>query len=97
MEHKLSVLYCSPQNGVSERKNRTIVEMARTMLSDVSLHKHFWGETALTATYLINCLPIEANNNNMTLYELCNNKIPNRSNIRTFGCKACVYAQNERI
>lgn len=61
--------------------------MARSMLSDANLPKHFWGEAVQTATYLINRLPTKANNKNVPHYEIWNNKKPDLSNITTFGCK----------
>ena len=49
------------QNGVTERKNRTIVEMARTMLQDKDMPKIVWGEAAVRAVYLLvtGFMPIE--------------------------------------
>lgn len=43
IERQLNVPYCSEQNGVSERKNRTIVEMVCTMQSEAKLPKNFCG------------------------------------------------------
>jgi transposase InsO family protein len=37
LEHQFSSLYAPPQNGVLERKNRTLCEMARTMLDEIGL------------------------------------------------------------
>lgn len=50
IEHQLNVPYCSPRNGVSEGKNRTIVEMACTMLLDQNISG---GEEAVL---IANCL-----------------------------------------
>ena len=57
------------QNGVVERKNRTLVEMARTMLCESQLPKNFWAEVVNTTCYIINRIlirPILRKN----LYEL---------------------------
>ncbi|KAL4363436.1 hypothetical protein GQ457_04G018680 [Hibiscus cannabinus] len=43
IEHQLTVGYTPQQNGVSERKNRTIMEMARCMLMEKNLSKKFWA------------------------------------------------------
>ena len=42
------------QNGVVERKNRSLQEMARTMLNEFSLPKYFWAEAISTSCYVIN-------------------------------------------
>lgn len=44
--------YSPQQNGVAERKNRSLIEMATCMLVDAGLEKRYWGEAMLTATYL---------------------------------------------
>ncbi|RVW73598.1 Retrovirus-related Pol polyprotein from transposon TNT 1-94 [Vitis vinifera] len=55
--HQSSCAHTPQQNGVAERKNRHLVETARTLL----LHSHvpfrFWGDVVLTACYLINRMP----------------------------------------
>ena len=45
------------QNGVAERRNRTMLDMMRSMLSDASLSKSFWGYALQTSVYLINRIP----------------------------------------
>ena len=42
------------QNGVVERKNRTLIEAARTMLLDAKMPTCFWGEAVSTACYVQN-------------------------------------------
>ena len=44
------------QNGVVERKNRTLIEMARTMLGEYKTPKHFWAEAVEIACHATNCL-----------------------------------------
>ncbi|GKU93148.1 hypothetical protein SLEP1_g6772 [Rubroshorea leprosula] len=58
--HQLTVPYTPQQNGVSERKNRTIMEMARCVLHEKKLPKNFWAEVVYTAIYLLNGLPTKA-------------------------------------
>ena len=56
MERKLTVGYTPQQNGVSERKNQTVMEMAKSMLHEKKLPKSYWTE----AVYLINRCPTKA-------------------------------------
>ena len=44
IKRELTVRQTPQQNGVAERKNRTIVEMARSMLQSKNLPKYFWTE-----------------------------------------------------
>ena len=57
------------KNGVVERKNRSLQEMAKTLLIDFSLPQYFWAEATSTSCYVINCVVIR-NKLNKTPYEL---------------------------
>ena len=59
LDHQLSSPYTPPQNGVVERKNRTLVEMARTML-DEHRTRRFWAEAVNTACYVANRIFLQA-------------------------------------
>jgi len=52
--HNFSIVRTLQQNGVVERKNRSLQEMARAMLNDNSIPKHFWAEVVNVACYLQN-------------------------------------------
>ncbi|WVZ63659.1 hypothetical protein U9M48_013273 [Paspalum notatum var. saurae] len=69
LEHQFSSPYSPPQNGVVERKNRTLVEMARTMLDEHRTPRHFWAEAVNTACYIANRIFLRAFLGK-TLYEL---------------------------
>ncbi|KAL0286083.1 UNVERIFIED_CONTAM: Retrovirus-related Pol polyprotein from transposon TNT 1-94 [Sesamum angustifolium] len=56
IEHQTTVSYNPQQNGVSEKKNRTVMEMARSMLQEKHLPKAFWAEAVYTAVYLLNSI-----------------------------------------
>ncbi|GJX53971.1 putative ribonuclease H-like domain-containing protein [Tanacetum coccineum] len=73
------------QNGVAERKNRTLIEAARTMLADSFLPNTFWAEAVSTACYVLNRVLV-TKPHNKTPYELITGKIPIISYIRPFGC-----------
>jgi transposase InsO family protein len=55
-KHVFSSPYTSQQNGVVEMKNRTLLDMARTMLDEYKTPDRFWDEAINTACYSINWL-----------------------------------------
>ena len=67
--HELSAPYTPQSNGVVERKNRTIQEMARVMLHEMNVPKGFWEEAVSTATYVINRVYVRPSTEH-TPYEL---------------------------
>ncbi|GKD46147.1 putative ribonuclease H-like domain-containing protein [Tanacetum coccineum] len=77
------------QNGVAERKNRTLIEAARTMLADSFLPNTFWAEAVSTACYVLNRVLV-TKPHNKTPYELITGKIPIISYIRPFGCHVTI-------
>src|SRR3954466_13988762 len=56
--HDFSFPRTPQQNGVVERKNRTLQEMARTMINETNMAKHFWAEAINTACYIQNRISI---------------------------------------
>jgi hypothetical protein len=56
IKHEFSSPYMPQQNGVVERKNRTLLDMARTMLDEYKTSDQFWAEAINTACYAINRL-----------------------------------------
>ncbi|KAG6509651.1 hypothetical protein ZIOFF_027651 [Zingiber officinale] len=60
VERQLTVRYTPQQNGVTERKNQTIVEMTKSMMHEKGLPKIFWAEAVYTAVYLSNRCPTTA-------------------------------------
>ncbi|GKC18473.1 ribonuclease H-like domain-containing protein [Tanacetum coccineum] len=77
------------QNGVAERKNRTLIEAARTMLADSFLPNTFWAEAVSTACYVLNRVLV-TKPHNKTPYELLTGKILIISYIRPFGCHVTI-------
>jgi transposase InsO family protein len=56
VSHEFSVPYTLQQNGIMERKNRTLIEAARTMLDEYKTSDQFWAEAVNTACHAINRL-----------------------------------------
>jgi len=84
IEHQYTTVYTPQQNGVSERKNRTIMEMARCLLFEKKVPKMFWAELVNTATYLLNRLPTRALDNK-TPYEAMRGSKPSVQHLKVFG------------
>ena len=55
--HHYSCVNTPQQNGIAERKNRHLLEVACTLMFQSNVPKHFWGEAILTATFLIDRTP----------------------------------------
>lgn len=87
IRHQTTVPRSSPQNGVAERANRSIMEKARCMLQDAGLKKEFWAEAVNTAVYLKNRSPTKAVMG-CTPEERWSGKKENISYLRIFGCQA---------
>nr|GFA53961.1 zinc finger, CCHC-type [Tanacetum cinerariifolium] len=80
--------YTPQQNGVAERKNKTLKEMVNSMLSYSGLSEGFWGEDMLTACYILNRTPNK--NSKQTPYEIWTKNVPNLTYLRIWGCRAVV-------
>jgi len=65
--HQTSCVGTPQQNGVSERKNRDLLEKTRAIMLQMNVPKHFWSYGILTAVYLVNRLPVECWNLNLLL------------------------------
>ncbi|GJZ04867.1 retrovirus-related pol polyprotein from transposon TNT 1-94 [Tanacetum coccineum] len=77
---------CTPeQNGVAERRNRTLIEAARTILNNANLSKQFWGEAVNTACYTQNRSIIEKRHGK-TAYDVFRGRSPDISYFHMFGC-----------
>ncbi|KAJ9538813.1 hypothetical protein OSB04_031546 [Centaurea solstitialis] len=78
--------YTPTQNGVAERKNRTLMDMVRSMFARSSLPKFLWGEALKTANYICNRTPTKAIKG--TPFELWNWYKPSLNHFHAWGCKA---------
>ncbi|GJV15624.1 putative ribonuclease H-like domain-containing protein [Tanacetum coccineum] len=85
IKRKFSVARTPQQNGVAKRKNKTLIEAAKTMLADSLLLITFWVEAVNTACYVLNMVLV-TKPQNKTPYELLIGKSPSISFMRPFGC-----------
>ena len=86
--------YTPQQNGVAERKNRHLMEVARSMMFHTNVPKRFWGDAVVTATYLINRTPTRVLFD-ATPYEVLNKSRPSIDHLRVFGCVCFVLIPGE--
>nr|GEW67432.1 retrovirus-related Pol polyprotein from transposon TNT 1-94 [Tanacetum cinerariifolium] len=77
------------QNGVAKRRNRTLIEVARTMLADSKIPTTFWAEVVNTACYVQNRVFL-TKPHNKTPYELFHGRTPVISFLRPFGCHVTI-------
>ncbi|KAK9736903.1 hypothetical protein QE152_g11182 [Popillia japonica] len=88
-----TVPYCPFQNGKSEKLNRTLIEKARTLITEYSLDHELWGEAIYTATYIINRIPTV---DNIIPAERWLREKPNYAKLKTFGCTAYDLIPSEK-
>jgi transposase InsO family protein len=78
IKHEFLAPYTPQQNGVAERKNRTLIEMARIMLDECKTSDQFWAEAINTTCHATNCLYLHKLLKK-TSYELLTGNKPNVS------------------
>ncbi|KAA0036921.1 ty1-copia retrotransposon protein [Cucumis melo var. makuwa] len=86
--HEFTAPYSPQQNGIAERKNRTIKEMMNAMLLSSGLSDNMWGEAVLSACFILNRIPHKRLDK--TPYELWKGHAPNLSYLKVWGSLAKV-------
>nr|GEU94153.1 hypothetical protein [Tanacetum cinerariifolium] len=84
------------QNRVTERKNRTLIEAARTMLADSKLPTMFWTKAVRTACYDLNRVSVTSPHNK-TPYALLTGNIPSVSHFKPFGCHVTILNTSDHL
>nr|GEZ67287.1 retrovirus-related Pol polyprotein from transposon TNT 1-94 [Tanacetum cinerariifolium] len=84
IKREFSVPRTPQQNGIAERKNRTLIEAARTLLADSRLPIPFWAEAVNTVCYVQNRVLV-TKPHNKTPYELLHGRLPSIGFMRPFG------------
>lgn len=82
--HQTSCVYTPQQNGVVERKHRTLLQVARAMMMHSNLPSKFWSYSILYATWMINRLPSVVLKWKSS-FELLNKKAVDLSVAKPFG------------
>ncbi|KAI5352875.1 hypothetical protein L3X38_005767 [Prunus dulcis] len=93
MERQLTVAYSPQQNGVAERKNRTIVEMAKCMMIEKGMPLEFWAETVNIAVYVLNRSPTKALDKK-TSFEAYSGRKPGLKHLKVFGSVCYAHVPN---
>eukprot|EP00253_Pinus_taeda_P008645 PITA_08645 len=86
--------YTPQQNGVAERKNRTIMDMARSMLKEKHLPNDYWAEAVNCAAYILNRCPTKVVMNKVP-EEAWSGRKQGVTHMKFFGCVAYAHIPNQ--
>ena len=95
INHKFASPRTPKQNGVAERKNKTLIEMARTMLVESQLPRTFWAKAINTSCYILNRVMVRPVLKK-TSYELLKGKKPYVAYFRVFGSKVFIHNNDKK-
>jgi transposase InsO family protein len=96
IRHQFSAMYTPQSNGLVERKNRTLIDMARSMLSEYNVICLFGAKAINIACYYSNRLYYHPMMEK-TPYELLNGRKPNIAYFRVFCCKCYILKKGTRF
>ena len=94
VKRKFTCRYTPQQNGVAERKNRHIAEIARALMSEKEMPQYYWTEVVHTAVYIMNRTPTAAVHD-VTPEEKFTGLKADVSHFKVFGCIAYVHIPDE--
>ena len=94
IQSQLSAPSTPQQNGVSERRNWTLLDMVRSMMSFSQMSDSFWGYALETAAYILNNVPSKSVSE--TPYELWKGRKGSLRHFKIWGCPAHVLVQNPK-
>jgi hypothetical protein len=95
MKHEFLTPYTPQQNGVAERKNRTIIEMARTILDEYKTSDRFWVEVINTTCHATNRIYLHKLLKKIS-YELLTGNKQNISYFSVFGSKCYIIQKRSK-
>nr|KYP46743.1 Retrovirus-related Pol polyprotein from transposon TNT 1-94 [Cajanus cajan] len=93
--HEVVAPYTPQHNGIAERRNRTVLNMARSMLKSKEMPHSFWGEAVATAAYILNLCPTKKLKFK-TPEEVWSGKKPSVKHLRVFGSVCWKHIPDER-
>jgi transposase InsO family protein len=93
--HEVTAPYTPQHNGLAERRNRTLLNMARCMLKSKELPKKLWGEAVNTAAYVLNMCPTKRLKDS-TPEELWTGHKPSVKHLRIFGSLCFRHIPDEK-
>ncbi|GJW46329.1 retrovirus-related pol polyprotein from transposon TNT 1-94 [Tanacetum coccineum] len=88
--------YTPKQNGVADRKDKTLIEATRTMLNGSVLSKHFWTKAVRIAYYTQN-RSIIVKRHDKTPYEIFRERIPDINYFHMFGCPVFIHNHKDHL
>lgn len=94
IQRQLTMAYTPQQNGVVERKNKTVVEMAKSMLHEKGIPYFLWAEAVHIAVYILNRCPRKALNN-ITPFEAYSGRKSGIAHLKVFGSLCYVHVPTE--
>ncbi|MCO5557439.1 hypothetical protein L7F22_011003 [Adiantum nelumboides] len=94
IQRQFTCRYTPQQNGVAERKNRHIVEVARALMAEKNVPRCYWAKAVSTAMYIMNKTPTAAVHN-VTPEENFSGKRPDLGHLKLFGCIAYLHVPDE--
>ena len=95
IEKQLTMSYTPQQNGVAERKNRTLIEMVNSMLYGSGIIENLWTEALFSACHILN--RIHSKKHDSSPYELWKNRKPNINYFKVWGCLAHVRLPDQQL
>nr|GEV15883.1 retrovirus-related Pol polyprotein from transposon TNT 1-94 [Tanacetum cinerariifolium] len=96
IKKEYSVARTSQQNGVAEKRNKTMIEAARTMLLDSKLPTTFWAEAVNNACYVLNWALV-TKPHNKTSYELIRGRPPLIDFMKPFSCLVTILNTKDNL
>nr|GEZ01874.1 zinc finger, CCHC-type [Tanacetum cinerariifolium] len=93
---QLTAPYSPQQNGVVERRNRTIMSTTRCVMKAKNMPQNFWAEAIRHAIHILNSVPTKALKD-ITPYEAIKRRKPNLENLRIFGCIAYAKVPSQHL
>ena len=96
--HQTTCVSTPQQNGIAERKNRHLLEVARAIMFTMHIPKYLWGDALLTSSYLINRMPTRVLNFTSPIESLKlffpELRMISNLPLKVFGCTAFVHSKN---